>query len=893
MRCTMTTKNKSRASLAIILTLALIFTSVSFIPQAAYTAYADTDYTAELALEADFTTKAAVIWYLNEEEPSTDTMEIRYYNDLPHVPYIKINEMFGLLDVHSDSTTLAVERIDDHKFRLENTITLADAIVDTLEDTLYTYYIDEFKCQHNPGAVGENGETDSFAGCRNVGEEVFGDVNEYIIDFDDKYGIDLRSDGDSLYFPIATGNDVFGGEGGTIVMFDGEIVYAVNLWVYEDILARGSSAYNTYLDRILGGNSGNARPLDLAEFAYKDLCFELDFCYGYPGRELIHSKYALGQSLDEFLDGFTAVTESGDTVYGSDIKTLLTSTNWGEYFLGYYALDALLYDGGHTSADIYRGISRGVYTKIYNQLLEAVGTYPAIWTWLRERDDIADGIIIRRSVREEQREQGFGLQPGQTYIESGDTAIFLMDDFDCSPEGNQEIVAYYAGGARPDDDCEYAVVHFVNALNRAMSNPNIKYFVLDCTQNGGGYSDIAFHVFTIIDGNDSCYFRNKSRRTGKLCISPYISDRNFDGVINEDDDTYETGLEFILLQSECTFSAANEFSSLMEESGRLILGETSGGGSCAVQNLVTADGLRWYISGAGYVCCGQDPERDLDNGIPATINLFEHAGKVKDPSNPDYSDFYDIENLKSIIHSYYEPQPPSGGRHHSSSDRQDKAETVPVTEEITAEEAGGVQPAITASNISEVFSDITGSEWYAGSVAFAADHKFMQGIGGGTFNPEGTAQRAMIAQILFNMENGEEGGGTAFEESLLESLSDVTATDWFAAPIAWMLEAGIAKGQGRSFGATDPITREADIVMLQNYAKYKGIDTGKTADLSIFADADTISPWARDAVAWAVGEGLLTGYTDKDGRLLLNPAGTATRAQIATLIKRFYENILK
>lgn len=899
-------RKSAHASLSIILTFALIFTSIGFAPQAADISYGTDGRAAEIDLETHYTDGSMRICPIGTYVISDDTLAVRYYGDMPHVAYVKLEDLFALHEDRApgDLTVECIGDIGDHQYLVTNHVTSGTAVVDTLADTLQSEALRKFACPMNDDEMMNDTPWLQLQSINSIGNTAA------TIDFDDSYGIDLRSgsNGTDLYFPLATANDIFAYLDGNVMAWNGSAIYSQNPNKYDDyfvseptidratatIYLNESDTYKVFTDNMF--SSYPTRPADLAEFAYKDLCFQMDYAYGYPGKEPAHSKLTNGQSFDEFLTGFTA---SAGAVRGSDIKTLLKSTDWGEYFLGYDCLSILLDDKGHTYCDIDENIDYRRYEDIRQNLVSAKTSYPALSGWYRESLVTPPEEMYLGFTRPAQREAGFGLQPGQNYIESGDTAICILDTFSGDLADLNDMKDYYGTGVWPDESSTNPLAQFVNALNRAKANPNIRNFVIDITNNGGGYTGFMVAALAIINNEETCYEAFKDRYTGQMQLYTYKMDRNLDRAFDERDEAVSHNMNFILLQSSYSFSAANTFPMLMKESGHLILGERSGGGACAVQYISTADGFRWRNSAASGVVTNRAGSAEIDTGIEPDVELFTRDANGNRPVTSvylsnynnfyvprtiDYSSFYDIENLKRVIHTYFPEQQASSGSHRGKETQAQAPET--------AEEAGGVQPAITASNISEFFSDIAANDWYAGSVAFAADHKFMQGISGGTFNPEGTAQRAMIAQILFNMENGEEGGSTAFDESLLESLSDVTATDWFAAPIAWMLEAGIARGQGKSFGATAPITREDDIVMLQNYAKYKGIDTGRTADLSIFADADTISPWARDAVAWAVGEGLLTGYTDKDGRLLLNPAGTATRAQIATIIKRFCENIL-
>jgi hypothetical protein len=186
----------------------------------------------------------------------------------------------------------------------------------------------------------------------------------------------------------------------------------------------------------------------------------------------------------------------------------------------------------------------------------------------------------------------------------------------------------------------------------------------------------------------------------------------------------------------------------------------------------------------------------------------------------------------------------------------------------------------------KAFGDVKADDWFASSVAWAASHEIMNGVGGGKFEPNAKTSRGMIAQLLFNLDGAEASGDTA-------AFNDVAADDWFADAVTWMTVSGIAKGRGDSFGANDSVSREDLAVILYNYAQFKGYDVSAQGDVSAFGDADGVSDYAKDAIAWAVGTGLINGTTDASGGLILDAQGSATRGQVAAIMQRFCEKVAK
>lgn len=188
----------------------------------------------------------------------------------------------------------------------------------------------------------------------------------------------------------------------------------------------------------------------------------------------------------------------------------------------------------------------------------------------------------------------------------------------------------------------------------------------------------------------------------------------------------------------------------------------------------------------------------------------------------------------------------------------------------------------------KTFNDVSGSEWYANNVAWAASHEVMNGVGNGNFDANATTTSGMVAQILMNL-----AGGNANPDAAAASFNDVDAADWFASAISWVTETGIAQGEGESFGAMEAISRERDIVMVYHFAQYMGYDTSAHADLSAFSDASSVSKWAQEAMEWAVAVGLINGTKDAKGDIVLDAQGNATRAQIAAITQRFCEKVIK
>lgn len=181
------------------------------------------------------------------------------------------------------------------------------------------------------------------------------------------------------------------------------------------------------------------------------------------------------------------------------------------------------------------------------------------------------------------------------------------------------------------------------------------------------------------------------------------------------------------------------------------------------------------------------------------------------------------------------------------------------------------------------FVDVADSDWYADAVQYVFANGLMAGTSDTTFSPNATTTRAMIVTILYRLEGTPAVTGTT-------AFTDVAAGQYYADAVAWAAQNGIVSGtSATTFSPDGVITREQMAAILYRYAQYKGYDVTAKADLSVFTDAAQVSTYATDAMAWANASGLISGTS----ATTLSPAGSATRAQVATILMRFCENIAK
>ena len=180
------------------------------------------------------------------------------------------------------------------------------------------------------------------------------------------------------------------------------------------------------------------------------------------------------------------------------------------------------------------------------------------------------------------------------------------------------------------------------------------------------------------------------------------------------------------------------------------------------------------------------------------------------------------------------------------------------------------------------FTDVSKDAWYYDAVAQAYQDKLFLGTSTTTFSPEKTMSRGMFVQVLYNMHGQPKVEGTL-------PFTDVKKSDWYYDAVLWAYQNKVTAGvSDTKFAPMHDVTREQTAVLLEKYTAANGKDTSARGDLSQYSDADSISAWAKDAVAWAVANKIMVG-TDS-GKLL--PGSNASRAQAAQIMVS-YRNTVK
>ena len=392
------------------------------------------------------------------------------------------------------------------------------------------------------------------------------------------------------------------------------------------------------------------RPKDLAEFAYSELCFSFDHFYGLPGKAPLND--AIGEKGLE-----QALMDYGEE--GEKTIELLRSRNFAEYMVGLNKLQLFVGDGGHTRVDKADPANAAT-----DKLLESMDRIeeelrPVFDNIQNEADKISGKYSCYRQ-RVKLRDDAY---KGEKYIKEGDTAVYVLDNF--VGFDIQKWNKYYKeNGAKPsvltmrNDD----ILLINECMKDAEADPEIKNFVIDCSNNKGGSLDEVAMLYCLVTGEREVTFHMENCLTGQKISETYEADLNFDRKFDEKDKQEPYDLKFAVLTSVNSFSCGNIFPSVMKDAGYLIMGEQSGGGGCAVLVQTTGEGMTYRVSAyKGRIL--NNAGDTIDNGVEVDVDLVPKRSNgepryitVKDvptgiegvtveKRTPDYSDFYNIKRL--------------------------------------------------------------------------------------------------------------------------------------------------------------------------------------------------------------------------------------------------------
>ena len=457
------------------------------------------------------------------------------------------------------------------------------------------------------------------------------------------YGIDIHADGKgAVYFPFATLADLYSDLFYHHAGFNGEKVVA-NTSVNEVSLAEIDPDYNAPL------LARTERPADLVDFNYKELCFAMDHFYGFPGR-VQYNEALKTKGLDRTLEE--------DIECGPTIKKLLLSNKLSDYMVGMLGLLGVYFDG-HTSMDITgNAMKKGdteKYADLYQEYRASVMANEDVTNFAMSSLGSMMAMIADNQAVSTLRPKSYGEDV--TYVKKGDTAVCIFDSFN---DLNEEAWNNYYEGKGPmptlENTEEDDMVIFLDALQKAAADPEVKNLIIDISANGGGSADVVVAMTSLILGKS--YISQENTLTGQHAMVEYEVDRNFNGVFDEADADVHYDLNFAVLTSGMSFSCGNLFPSILKDGGVPVMGATSGGGACAIQAMCTADGFCFQISSFRARLSTLDG-KNIDAGItpdlpiPAegTVEITVPTPNAEEQTVPvkDMTKFFDIDYLRSLL----------------------------------------------------------------------------------------------------------------------------------------------------------------------------------------------------------------------------------------------------
>ena len=557
------------------------------------------------------------------------TVTLRFYEDMPSVPYISVADFQQLM---LPGTTITVSKTGEGEYLLEGP--LAKATVNITSDQFSSD--DYMNFTNLMGQVQEGMDNVGGASApflRYNHQELTPASATVSFDFS-KYGIDLRGDDTAVYFPFATISDIFCDTDFHVASYNGEKVVVLTGDSNNNVAVLEPENAKRFLET-------ENRNEDMAAFCYAELCFVIDHFYGMPGRSPLESGIQ-SEGLDKTLD----TAENGPL-----IKQLIKSTNMSDYFIGMKSLQVLLADGGHTSLMVDLGIYMATQAdgdnsaalekwKETNEIIK--DKYPSLYQPLMEQVEAIE------NNDEAYFEFARPTTSDEYYYKEGDTAYLMYNSFgDINEDAWKE---YYEGGCEGETPAidegylgDLSVV--LDALKRANEDPEVKNFVVDLSTNTGGDFDLLMAMSVLMGGPN--YYYSENIVTGQRQKIYYDVDCNFDGVFDENDKDVKYDLNIAVLISKISFSCANLLPSLMKDTGFPVIGERSGGGACAVQPFITPEGMQFQISSAR-ARLTNDKWENIDTGIEPNYVVDTTDG---------YDAFYDIAAISNIINNHYNTDP--------------------------------------------------------------------------------------------------------------------------------------------------------------------------------------------------------------------------------------------
>ena len=579
--------------------------------------------------DATFETKKVDIYRKCEEKtvegvkvnvPVVDKqIELRFYSETPNIPYISVKEYYK----EFFSNNVRVER-NNYQYLVSSFGSYL--LFDIKDDILRANTLDGFSIHTE--SVEVNGR--SFLNAVNTTSTT---EVERVINLR-TYNIDIHGDKDEVYVPISFLSIFSGGDWLYNVTYNGKAIYVIDRYgTLSNGISRSYRYYNynnQYLETILDTDTPRSR--DIVNYTYGQLCLEFDHFRGYTSQLMMGDNNLVTLGLNGLLEQYHPI-----------IKQLLLSTNMKEFYYGYSVLMYGLSDGGHTvnltseTEDIgAQAIDLSQYPNTYNMLEKA----------LQIENVKSNYYIPFKKAKTAIFELEEGVNKYYKYDAASKTAFLGFNSFSFDAAAWD---TFYKEGKSPDqapvNTDTYAYIRSKFYQAKADGAENV---VLDLTTNGGGNTAVLLGIVGLLNGAKATMTMNdtfaKTKQVGYFTI-----DINLDGKFDSLDVNEANKFDFNVgvLTSNYSFSCGNLLPSLLKEMGIKIIGERSGGGSCAITLNSTLEGT--IMARSTFKCLSNNNGDNIDSGVPTDFTI----ALKQTEEGYDASDFFDIATIGEYLSSAY------------------------------------------------------------------------------------------------------------------------------------------------------------------------------------------------------------------------------------------------
>ena len=549
-----------------------------------------------------------IVGIFREKDVVDKQISLRFYSDMPHVPYIEVNDYYR--EFFNDYLTVYKENSgyyyyyyggDDDEYLYfdiaKNSITCSDLNIlsnhkDFVSSTGKLYL-----------------QTDKTETTEKTPKTI--ELN--------KYNIKLKEEASRVYAPFSLLSKYFGGISLYNAVYNGKDIYVLDLNASLSDFERDTDYYGKKYTKPLN-NLLTRRPKDMAEYTYNELCMVFDNFRG-ETKQLIFGDEKL-QTLG--LDGLLSK-------YYPEMKEFLLHTNKLKYYKGLFGLFSGLYDGGHTGiltafGSLYAAmLLYNKKTQIQDPIKESLLDY-----------DKKDNILVSYN---DAKARALDIGSGDYYRYDGETKTSLIGFNEFSVDYTGWDNFYNGRGEIPVNTDAYAFIRDKLYKARRDGAENV---VIDVTTNGGGNTDALNGIIGLLNHAKSNFIMYDSF-TKNTSTDYYSIDINLDSKFDEKDVTEADSFNFNvgILTSPYSFSCANLFPSRLKEMGYKIIGQQSGGGSCAISVEATADGISYVRS--SHLCLYNEAGENIDGGVPVDYEI--KTPETSDDGHVDASNIYNFTEL--------------------------------------------------------------------------------------------------------------------------------------------------------------------------------------------------------------------------------------------------------